>query len=687
MTAAGRSRAGRSRPESDQAEAPAYLQAALRAAAAARARTARIRAGDLASNGAAEEPVEAAGPALEPTEGVRADLEWEANAASGSRAEAARVAPAERGRRARARKLSFARTVAAAHEARSAAVGEGAEDPWHLCLRAETDTQDGAWHWWSRLLKPLSLRRKSTVPRPELLSLGYEAAAAIQQPREPAGHSAAGADQPPLEGTWPRAGPTLVARREAEPAAAGILRLPRLGQRGFDPEGLPSGAPNAPGGTRSPLQSSLRWAPPSRAAPDDRRRGWRGLVDAGTRGPSGPAALAARWGSRLSAKGRPARHDATASAPPRSQSVVPVMAAEPGRHRLPSIVQRAGLPSLRLLAYEAGRASARAGSGWSRPGARPAPSADRRVARKRLAARLATLGFAIVGGFGLGIVANGGALLTGSKLGEAMLALEAHVFDRPAGAPPAGSAPQPGTPPPRAETGDSVRPPNPAPPLAATGASVAARSEGRETAAAASIVQSPPHAAAAKRPAGGVGASARESGRSEPTTAAAPGSPPAAASGWEALYAQGHRFQLQGNLVAAADAYRRAIQLNPHHPAMLYDLGYVLQMQGQTDVAMDYYRRTIALEPDHAYAHYNLGYLLQEQGNGAAASQHYEIAAARLPENPYIYYDWAWSLETAGDLAGAAALYRKAIEIDPDRRPGSDARRRLAALGLPARSE
>ena len=58
-----------------------------------------------------------------------------------------------------------------------------------------------------------------------------------------------------------------------------------------------------------------------------------------------------------------------------------------------------------------------------------------------------------------------------------------------------------------------------------------------------------------------------------------------------------------------------------------------------------------------------------------------------MPDNAFIYYDWAWSLELSGDRAGAAALYRKTIALDPEDRPGMDARRRLAALGQSAQLE
>jgi tetratricopeptide (TPR) repeat protein len=170
-------------------------------------------------------------------------------------------------------------------------------------------------------------------------------------------------------------------------------------------------------------------------------------------------------------------------------------------------------------------------------------------------------------------------------------------------------------------------------------------------------------------------------------TVAPPATVQAAVADWQSLYAAAHRFQLAGNLVAAADAYQRAVGLNPEHPAIHYDLGYVLQMQGRPEVAVDHYRRAIELQPDHGYAHYNLGYLLQSLGDGVAALEHYEVAAARVPGNAFIYYDWAWSLELSGDRAGAAALYRKAIALDPQHQPGIDARRRLAALGRSARLE
>ena len=160
----------------------------------------------------------------------------------------------------------------------------------------------------------------------------------------------------------------------------------------------------------------------------------------------------------------------------------------------------------------------------------------------------------------------------------------------------------------------------------------------------------------------------------EPSSSASAHRPAAVhanAATWDVLYARGHQFQLEGNLVAAAAAYRQAIQLNPQHAAALYDLGYVLQLQGETEAAIEYYQGAIAHQPRHAFAHYNLGTLLQAKGDAKGAIAHYEAAAAIQPENPYIYYDWARSLEAIGDAAAQPPDTEKRSHSIPTIAPAS----------------
>jgi tetratricopeptide (TPR) repeat protein len=154
------------------------------------------------------------------------------------------------------------------------------------------------------------------------------------------------------------------------------------------------------------------------------------------------------------------------------------------------------------------------------------------------------------------------------------------------------------------------------------------------------------------------------------------------ATAWARAYARGHEAQADGDIAAAVDWYRRAAELNPEHAAIVYDLGYALQLQGADYEAMGQYRRAIELNPRHAYAYYNLGFILQTKGYQEKAIDNYQMAASITPDNPYIYYNLARIMEERADLARAQTLYEKVIALDPEHRPGIDARAHLAALGL-----
>ena len=657
--------------EPDRNEPPPHLRGALRAAAAARDRAERIRAVESPPAPASRPPPARPGPA------AWSDPVAQSDPPSGQ--------PADRTR--------FARTFAAAQQLRAAVAAEDADLPLHLRLREEDAAPRRAGRWWSRLLEPLSAPAR---PAPDRLSLpGPQAAAAAdaQPAPRPAGATPAalGRPHPPAASLGAALERAAVAAgalpgAEAAPAACEVLQLPPLGRGELAcdaPLSGPMDPPRAPpkvagpdpqqsarphrGGGRAAGAEARREAPP-----DPLYRPW--LAHHAARA-SGQLAWAPQW--------RP-------SWPGTADTGLP--AAQTARY-LPVPYTGAGLPATRLadvLARPRGgprrdRAGPARGARWS------APSAATAFTALRSRSRWLLLTGSVAAGFALGIVAYGSSPLSGTGWGQAMLALNAGWFERTrsdGAAPAALGAPS-----------AIAEPPAAAPARPAAGGRVDLSAERRGATSSMDGAALTPAALPETRTAGAASAGFDpEAGGYaiargpvdfdlSSRATAAPAAPQAAAAEWQSLYAEGHRFQLSGNLVAAADAYRRALRLNPEHPAIYYDLGYVLQMQGRAGAAIDHYRRAIALQPDHGYAHYNLGYLLQSLGEGAAALEHYGIAAARLPDNAFVYYDWAWSLELSGDPAGAAELYRKAIALDPEDRPGIDARRRLAALGRSARLE
>ncbi len=103
----------------------------------------------------------------------------------------------------------------------------------------------------------------------------------------------------------------------------------------------------------------------------------------------------------------------------------------------------------------------------------------------------------------------------------------------------------------------------------------------------------------------------------------------------------------------ARDAYRRALELDPHHADAHVNLGRLLHEQGQIGAATEHYRRAVALQPDDATAHYNLGVALEDQNLLPAALRAYQEAIEQDPEFADAYFNLAGVYEKLGKSAVA----------------------------------
>jgi tetratricopeptide (TPR) repeat protein len=107
------------------------------------------------------------------------------------------------------------------------------------------------------------------------------------------------------------------------------------------------------------------------------------------------------------------------------------------------------------------------------------------------------------------------------------------------------------------------------------------------------------------------------------------------------------------DLDGARDAYRHALELDPHHVDAHVNLGRLLHEAGHAAAAADHYRQALALRPKDSTAAFNLGVALEDQGRAADALRAYEDALGADGSNADAHFNLARLMERAGRKAAA----------------------------------
>jgi tetratricopeptide (TPR) repeat protein len=129
--------------------------------------------------------------------------------------------------------------------------------------------------------------------------------------------------------------------------------------------------------------------------------------------------------------------------------------------------------------------------------------------------------------------------------------------------------------------------------------------------------------------------------------------------------AEGNRFLSAGNPKAAAENYRKAVQLKPRDGKLHYNLSLALDKLGDIPSEQKELERAVELDPNLAVVHNQLGLLALQGGQYAEAEQRFKKALAIDPKFAEAESNLGVLYSQQGKNAEAASLFQQATRNDP----------------------
>jgi tetratricopeptide (TPR) repeat protein len=128
---------------------------------------------------------------------------------------------------------------------------------------------------------------------------------------------------------------------------------------------------------------------------------------------------------------------------------------------------------------------------------------------------------------------------------------------------------------------------------------------------------------------------------------------------------QANQNLLAGNAQAAAESYRKALQLNPRDPKLHYNLSLALDRLGDFSYERKELERAVVLDPNFTVAQNQLGLLALRSGQQAVAELRFQKTLAIDPTFAEAQSNLGVLYSQEGKHSEAASLFQQAIKNDP----------------------
>lgn len=132
------------------------------------------------------------------------------------------------------------------------------------------------------------------------------------------------------------------------------------------------------------------------------------------------------------------------------------------------------------------------------------------------------------------------------------------------------------------------------------------------------------------------------------------------------LIVKGWRFHQQGNLDAAADFYKKAIEFDTSNFDSWHLLGLTLIQKGMPAEAIKPLRQAVEINPQSDDARLHLGTALAQNGESEKALIQFQEAQRLNPKSPMVYLNSGLALANLSRFEEAKASFTRQLSIEPN---------------------